>query len=62
MIDDDKEQPASISGRITFLLGLINFAVSAIKCTPAIKIISAEVFDASIANARESAEKSATPW
>ena len=31
VIDDDKEQPASISGRITFLSGLINFAVSAIK-------------------------------
>ena len=31
VIEDDKEQPAFISGKITFLLGLINFAVSAIK-------------------------------
>ena len=43
------------------LFGLINFAVSAMKCTPAIIIISAEVFDASTARARESAEKSAIP-
>ena len=31
VIDDDNEQPAFISGNKTFLLGLINFAVSAIK-------------------------------
>ena len=43
------------------LFGLINFAVSAIKCTPAITIISAEVFEASTARAKESAEKSAIP-
>jgi len=32
-----------MSGKKTFLLGLISLAVSAIKCTPAITIISAEV-------------------
>ena len=58
---NDNEQPAFKSGSKTFLLGLINFAVSAIKCTPAITIISAEVFEASTARARESAEKSAIP-
>src|SRR6056300_423243 len=31
VIEDDSEQPAFISGSRTFLLGLINFAVSAIK-------------------------------
>ena len=31
VIEEDKEQPASISGNKTFLLGFINFAVSAIK-------------------------------
>ena len=31
VIDEDKEQPASMSGKITFLSGLINFAVSAMK-------------------------------
>ena len=29
--DEEREQPAFISGSKTFLLGLINFAVSAIK-------------------------------
>ena len=62
VIDEDKEQPAFISGSKTFLFGLINFAVSAMKCTPAITIISAEVLDASTARASESAEKSAIPW
>ena len=31
VIDDDREHPAFISGNKTFLFGLINFAVSAIK-------------------------------
>ena len=60
-IDEEREHPAFISGNKTFLFGLINFAVSAMKCTPAITIISAVVFDASIARAKESAEKSAIP-
>ena len=41
--------------------GLISFAVSAIKCTPHIIIISALVFAASTASAKESAEKSDIP-
>ena len=52
VIDDDKEQPAFMSGNKTFLFGLISFAVSAIKCTPHITIISASVFAASIAKAK----------
>ena len=62
VIEEDNEQPAFMSGNKTFLFGLINFAVSAMKWTPAITIISAEVFDASTARAKESAEKSAIPW
>ena len=62
IIDEDKEHPAFMSGKKTFLFGFISFAVSAIKWTPHIIIISALVFEASIANAKESAEKSATPW
>ena len=61
VIDDDNEQPALISGKKTFFSGLINFAVSAIKCTPHIIIISAFVFAASTAKASESAEKSDIP-
>ena len=61
VIDEDKEQPAFISGNKTFLFGLINLAVSAMKCTPHITIISAFVFAASIAKANESAEKSEIP-
>ena len=61
VIDDDREHPALISGNKTFLLGLISLAVSAIKCTPHIIIISALVLAASIANASESAEKSEIP-
>ena len=60
-IDDDKEQPALISGSKTFFSGLISFAVSAMKCTPHITIKSALVFAASTANASESAEKSEIP-
>ena len=62
VIDVDNEQPAFISGKKTFLLGLISFAVSAIKWTPHIIILSAEVFEASTARAKESAAISATPW
>ena len=61
VIEDEREHPAFISGNKTFLFGLINFAVSAIKCTPAITIMFAEVFEASTARANESAEKSAMP-
>ena len=50
-----------MSGNKTFFSGLINLAVSAIKCTPHITIISASVFEASIAKANESAEKSDMP-
>ena len=32
--ESDNEQPASMSGITTFLLGLIIFAVSPMKCTP----------------------------
>ena len=60
-LDDDNEQPASISGSKIFFSGLINFAVSAIKCTPHIIIMSAFVFAASTARASESAEKSEMP-
>ena len=60
-MDEDKEQPARISGKKTFFSGLISFAVSAIKCTPHIIIISAFVFAASMAKASESAEKSDMP-
>ena len=62
IIELDKEQPACMSGRNTFFSGHINFAVSAIKCTPHIIILSAFVLDASTANANESADISATPW
>ena len=51
VIDEEREHPAFISGNKTFLFGLIN-SVSAMKCTPAITIISAVVFDASIARAK----------
>ena len=61
VIDDANEHPALISGIKTFFSGFINFAVSAIKCTPQRTIISAFVFDASTAKASESAEISATP-
>ena len=61
VIEEDKEQPARISGNKTFLFGLINFAVSAMKCTPHITIMSAFVFAASTASANESAEKSEIP-
>ena len=61
VIDDDKEQPAAMSGSKTFFSGLINLEVSAIKWTPAITIISAVVFEASIASANESAATSAIP-
>ena len=48
-------------GSKTFLVGLISFAVSAMKWTPHITIISAFVFAASTAKASESAEKSDIP-
>ena len=60
-IEEDKEQPACMSGNKTFFSGLINLAVSAIKCTPHMTIISAFVFAASTAKAKESAEKSEMP-
>ena len=62
VIEDAKEQPASISGIRTFLLGFISLAVSAMKWTPHSTIMSAFVLAASKANAKESAAISATPW
>ena len=62
VMDEAKEQPASMSGIKTFLFGFISLAVSAIKWTPQRTIISAFVFAASNAKANESAAISATPW
>ena len=54
-----KEQPAFKSGTSTFLFGQRILAVSPIKCTPHITIISASVLAAHCANARLSPTKSA---
>ena len=53
------EQPASISGSKTVLLGHKIFAVSAIKCTPQKMIISASVFAAFLESSKLSPIKSA---
>ena len=55
--DSESEQPASRSGKITRLVGLMIFAVSAMKWTPQNKITSASVFAALIAQAQRVADE-----
>ena len=58
--DSASEHPASGQGRSTFLSGESTLAVSAMKCTPAKRMISASDCRASTARASESPRKSAT--
>ena len=62
VIASAKVQPAPISGIRTFLDGFMIFEVSAMKCTPAMTMMSASVFAAERASARESPVMSATQW